>query len=294
MDTIEQVEVVLETDAQLGEGVNWDAQNAMLYWVDILEKDVHIFDPGSGADRCINVSQYVGAVVPTVAGDLMLALHHGFARLDPDSERLSPVHDPESHLPDNRFNDGKCDPAGRFWAGTMHLEAKGATGALYRMDKDFSVHKMLGDVSISNGLAWSHDRKTMYYIDTLKWDVVAFDYDMATGSIANRRSIISFSQDMGHPDGMTIDEQGMLWVALCGGGKVTRWDPATGGQIGEIHLPVSLVTNCVFGGTDLATLYISTARVGLDEAQLRAQPLAGSLFTARPSVKGTASVPFGG
>jgi sugar lactone lactonase YvrE len=287
-------ELVLDARAELGEGVNWDAAKGVLYWVDILHHEVHIFDPASGADRCIRVGQYVGAAVPTSAGDLMLALHHGFARLDPDTGTLTPVCDPESHLPDNRFNDGKCDPAGRFWAGTMHMEAQGRTGALYRMDKDLSVHKILDEVSISNGLAWSPDLSTLYYIDTLQYEVAAFDYDLDTGDVGRRRAVIKFSHDAGHPDGMTIDEQGMLWVAYCGGGRVARWDPVQGELLEEIRLPVTMTTNCVFGGPELDTLYISTARVTLTDEDLARQPHAGALFCVKPGVRGQAAPPFGG
>ena len=287
-------ELVLDARAELGEGVSWDATAQVLYWVDILQQEVHIFDPASGADRCINVGQYVGAAVPTVDGDLMLAMHHGFARLDPDTETLTPVCDPESHLPDNRFNDGKCDPAGRFWAGTMHVEAKGRTGSLYRMDKDLSVHKIFGEVGISNGLAWSPAIDTLYYIDTLQYEVAAFDYDVATGDVRRRRAVVQLSHDGGHPDGMTIDEQGMLWVACCGGGRVARWDPAQGRLLQEVRLPVTMTTNCVFGGPELDTLYISTARVTLTDEDLARQPLAGGLFSVKPGVHGLPASPFGG
>jgi len=289
-----EVEVVVEATATLGEGTNWDANRQCLYWVDIVGKELHVFDPQDGSDRMIDVKQFVGAAVPTSAGDLMLAMHHGFHRLDLDSGDLTPVYDPEEDQPDNRFNDGKCDPAGRFWAGTMHVEATGSTGALYRMDTDQSVHKMFGDVGISNGLAWSPDHTTFYYIDTLKCEVAAFDYDPGNGDIANRRAIISFGHDMGHPDGMTIDEEGMLWVCFCGGGRIARYNPETGQEIDAIPFPCRLVTNCVFGGAELDTLYATTARIGLNEAEIAEQPKAGSVFAVKPGVRGLGAVPFGG
>lgn len=288
------IEVVIDGKATLGEGVNWDAGSQRLYWVDILEAQLHVFDPGSGADRCIDVGQYVGAAVPTASGDLMLAMHNGFFRLDLGTEALTPVCDPEDDLPGNRFNDGKCDPAGRFWAGTMHLDGQGASGALYRMDKDLSVHKLFGDVGISNGLAWSPDHTTLYYIDTPTCEVSAFAYDHADGSITGRGVAVAFSGDHGHPDGMTIDEEGMLWVCFYGGGRMARFNPATGEKVDEVRFPVRPVTNCVFGGPDLDTLYVSTARIGLSDEDLEQQPLAGGLFCVRPGVRGLPAVPFGG
>ena len=286
-------EIAVPAAATLGEGVCWDADRQYLYWVDILEKELHVHEPAAGSDRCIDVGQYSGAAVPTAAGELLLALHHGFHRLDLETEALTPVSDPEADQPDNRFNDGKCDPAGRFWAGTMQLEGQGPTGALYRVDADLSVHKQFGGVGISNGLAWSPDHTTMYYIDTVTYEVAAFDYDHATGAIANRRAAITFSPDMGHPDGMTIDEEGMLWVCFFGGGRVARFDPASGTELAEIRLPTSNVTNCVFGGPDLDTLFVSTARLMLTEEQLAEQPLAGNLFRVNPGVCGLEPVPFG-
>jgi sugar lactone lactonase YvrE len=288
-------EIAVPAQATLGEGVNWDANRQCLYWVDILEKELHVYDPGADSDRCIDVGQYIGAAVPTAAGDLMLALHHGFYRIDLETEAMTPVCDPESDLPENRFNDGKCDPAGRFWAGTMGVDPdRGATGALYRMDADLSVHKQFGDVGISNGLAWSPDHTTMYYIDTVTCQVSAFDYDLDTGTIDNRRAVITFSHDMGHPDGMTIDEEGMLWVCFFGGGRIARYNPGTGEELDEIRFPVSNVSNCVFGGPDLDTLYASTARVTLTDDQLAEQPQAGSVFRVKPGVRGMAAAPFGG
>jgi sugar lactone lactonase YvrE len=287
-------DVAVPSRATLGEGVNWDAGRQCLYWVDILEKELHIYDPASGSDRRIAVGQYVGAVVPTATGALMLAMHHGFYRLDLETEALTPVCDPEADLPDNRFNDGKCDPAGRFWAGTMQREGQGSSGALYRMDEDLSVHKQFGGVGISNGLAWSPDHATMYYIDTPTHEVTAFDYDLATGAIANRRAVIAFRHDEGHPDGMTIDEEGMLWVCFFGGGRIARCNPVTGKELDEIRFPVSNVTNCVFGGPDLDTLYASTARLTLTDQELAEQPLAGSVFRVKPGVCGMPAVSFAG
>ncbi|HIJ73552.1 MAG TPA: SMP-30/gluconolactonase/LRE family protein [Candidatus Hydrogenedentes bacterium] len=290
----DSVELIIEAQATLGEGAIWDSKKRLFYWVDILEKQLHIFNPATSEDRTFYLDQYVGTVVPRKAGGLMLGLYHGFASFDPDTQALEIVHDPEPGRDTNRFNDGKCDPAGRFWAGTMELEGRPGAGSLYCMDTDLSVRRMLEKTGISNGIAWSLDHTTMYYIDTLTWQVAAFDYDIKTGSIANRRPTITFTKEMGHPDGMTIDEEGMLWIALCFGGRVTRWNPSNGELLQSIHVPARLVTSCAFGGPNLEQLYITTARVTLDEAALRELPLAGSVFRAEPGVRGIPAYEFGG
>lgn len=285
-------ELALDAKAVVGEGVYWDADRQILYWVDILAKQVHLFDPATCKDRCIQLDQYIGAAVPTTDGDLMLAMHHGFARLNPVTEALTPVCDPEHHLPDNRFNDGKCDPAGRFWAGTMQLEGKIATGALYCLDPDFSVHKFADSIGISNGLAWGIDNETMYFIDTTQSEMVAFDYDIETGAISRRRTAIRFSNEFSHPDGMTIDEEGMVWVAFFGSGCVARWNPNNANLLRKIHFPVTLTTNCTFGGPELDTLYVSSCRFTLTPDELAKQPLAGGIFRVKLGVRGIRAQPF--
>ena len=168
----------------------------MLYWVDISGCAVHIFDPAAGTDRAIDVGQPVGTIVPRRSGGVMVAFRDGFAALDLESGALTMIADPEAHLPENRFNDGKCDPAGRFWAGTMRqAEDRKGGGSLYRLDPDLSVHKMWGDITVANGIAWSHDAKTMYYIDTPTMTVVAFEYNLESGAIANPRPVVHTPED---------------------------------------------------------------------------------------------------
>ena len=287
------IELVLDCKATLGEGVCWDAGRQLLYWVDIPEGTVHVFDPATGENRSRAVGQPVGAAVPTKSGKLLVAMHHGFALLDTGTEELKPLLDPEEDKPDNRFNDGKCDPAGRFWAGTMQLKAERGAGALYRLDADLTVHMMVEGVSVSNGLAWSPELDRMYYIDSPRREVTVFDYDHESGDITNPRAVVRLSPDEGHPDGMTIDETGMLWVAHYGGGCLSRWDPANGERIDTIPMPVRRVTDCVFGGRDLDILYVSTARNKLTEDELEQQPAAGGLFALKPGVRGIAAPPFG-
>jgi len=284
-------ELVLDAQAVLGEGSIWDAQNARLYWVDIMKREVHVHDPASGSDRVITLDQQVGTVVRRRAGGLMLAVERGFAHLDLDTEMLTPICDPKEHAPELRFNDGKCDPAGRFWAGTMGPEG---TANLYCLFPDLTVKKMLGGVTTSNGICWSLDAKTMYYIDTPTGTVAAFDYDVETGEIGNRRVAVSVPEDMGHPDGMSIDAEGKLWVAHWNGWSVNRWDPETGEHLAKIDVPTAHVSSCAFGGPNLDDLYITTAAVGLDCEAVRGQPHAGGLFRAKPGVRGGEAFEFAG
>jgi len=290
----QSAELVLDAKATLGEGAIWDADRRVLYWVDIIGCQVHVYDPASAEDRAMDVGQYVGTVVPRRSGGLMLALHHGFAGLDPASGHVEIVADPEAHLPGNRFNDGKCDPAGRFWAGTLALEGTPEAASLYRLDADLTVHKMLGEVSCSNGIVWTQDKQTMYYIDTFLHRVDAFDYDLATGAISGRRTAFEVPSEMGYPDGSTLDSEGMLWVALWQGAAVSRWNPATGELLQVADVPAPNVTSCAFGGPNLDQLYITTARDGMSEGALEQYPLAGGLFCADVGVTGLPADGFAG
>lgn len=289
-----EVELLVDAHALVGEGPIWDAEQAVLYWVDILSSMLYVYDPVTRTNRAYSVGQHVGTVVPRTSGGLMVALYDGFAAFDPTTQQLTLLADPEADLPGNRFNDGKCDPAGRFWAGTMAYTDQSMQGSLYRMDTDLSVHKMLGDIAISNGIVWSADHTTMYYIDSLAYTVRAFDYDLATGDIANERIAIRVQEEMGLPDGMAIDVEGMLWVAHFGGACVRRWDPQTGMVLDRIELPTSQITACAFGGADLATLYITSAASGFDATMLAQEPHAGGLFQVEPGVKGLPTFKFAG
>lgn len=285
-----EVQLLVDAHALVGEGPIWDEAKGVLYWVDILSNMVYEYNPATGENRGYNVGQHVGTVVPRASGGLMLAVYDGFAAFEPSTGQLTLLADPEADLPQNRFNDGKCDPAGRFWAGTMAYTDQSTQGSLYRMDADLSVHKMLGDIGISNGIVWSLDNQIMYYIDSMANTVRAFDYDLATGNISNERVVIR-TDGMGLPDGMAIDAEGMLWVAHFGGSCVRRWNPHTGKVIGTIEMPASQITACAFGGADYSTLYITSAATGLDLAK---EPQAGGLFMVNPGVKGVPTFSFAG
>jgi len=281
-----EVELVVDEQALLGEGPSWDATNKVLYWVNILEKKIFMYDPGTHVNRTIELDQYVGAVVPTESGKLMLALQHGFYTMDLNTEQLTKIVDPEEHLPDNRFNDGKCDVRGRFWAGTMSLKDAQGAGSLYCLDVKHNVKTMIQNVTISNGIAWSPDNKVMYHIDTPTRQIAAYDFEVETGIISNKRVVIEVPEEMGNPDGMTADEAGMLWVAKWGGSQIGRWNPNTGERIDSVDVPAPLVTSCSFGGENMDELYITTARVGLSDETLQKYPKAGGLFRVKTDVKG--------
>jgi sugar lactone lactonase YvrE len=289
-----KADLLLDARASLGEGACWDARTNVLWWVDIEAERLHRYDPRTGRAERWPTGQKVGFVQPRAAGGLVLGLQKGLAFFDPDAAALEVFAQPEPDRPGNRFNDGKCDPAGRLWAGTMDLDGSLGRGALYRVDPNRTIHRVIDGVTISNGLAWSRDASTLYYVDTATARVDALAFDLATGAVSDRRPAIAVDERLGSPDGMTIDAEGLLWVAHWDGGAVRRWDPRTGRQVDSIELPVDRVTSCAFGGAALDELYITTASVGLDPRQRERQPHAGSLFVCRPGVCGRPAVSFAG
>lgn len=290
----DKIELVVDKQVKLGEGACWDPDTQCLYWVDILGKSIHIYNPESGEDKAIGVGTMVGSLAVREAGGLITATTNGFATFDLDSHELNHIAHPETHLPGNRFNDGKCDPAGRFLAGTMAFEETQGAGSLYSLGSDHQVTTLLEDVTISNGLGWSPDHKTFYYNDSPTRQVLAFNYDLETGQISHGRVIITIPETMGYPDGMTTDEAGTLWIALWSGGVVGRWSP-DGTLLQTIALPAYNVTCPIFGGPHLNHLYITTARKGMAEKQLEQYPKAGGLFRLKlDGVKGMPSFKFKG
>ncbi|GEO10258.1 SMP-30/gluconolactonase/LRE family protein [Segetibacter aerophilus] len=277
---IKKIETVVDHRCILGEGPVWDYKQNRLLWVDIVEGHIHQFTPSTQLFKTFSVGEMVGAVA--LSDDkLIAATKSGFSFIDLESEVVENIIDPEAHIAGNRFNDGKCDPAGRFWAGTLPLTEDHPGGALYTLKPDLSVEKKIDSVSISNGIAWSIDHKTFYFIDSPTLQVVSYEYDKETGSLANRKIIIEMDAIEGFPDGMTIDTEGMLWIAHWGGWKVARWNPMTGEKLMQIDLPVSQVTSCTFGGENYEDLYITSASIRLTQEQLQKEPLAGSVFVIR-------------
>ena len=239
---------------QWGEAPIW--WQGALYFVDLDGHCVHRYDPADDTNHAWDVGQRVGTVVPRASGGLVIAGDRGFQFLDPETGVLTPIANPARGQPDIRFNDGKCSPDGRFFAGTLSLTRTTGTARLYRLDPDLTVHDAFGQVTTSNGIAWSADGTTVYYIDTPRREVLAFDYD--NGHLRNLRSVIATGHIDASPDGMTIDADGHLWIAFCHGGCVSCFDPANGNELHRIALPCLETTACAFGGPDLSDLFVTT------------------------------------
>jgi sugar lactone lactonase YvrE len=281
-----QAEILFDAKARLGEGSFWHPEQNKLWWVNIEGKEFHIFDPATGEDRKYGVGARIGTVVPDTEGKAIVALQNGIHQLNLETEELKLIVNPLKEKENLRFNDGKCDPSGRFWVGSMDLDEEESIASLYKMDHDGSVKEMLKHVTISNGIVWTTDRKTMYYIDTPTLKVKAFDYDDSSGEITNNRTAVDIPEEVGNPDGMAIDTEGKLWVAHWGGFCVARWDPDSGELLQKIEVPAPQVTSCAFGGKDLDILYITTAREGMSDEKLKEFPHSGGIFSAKPGVKG--------
>lgn len=282
----DEVQLVLDTRSTLGEGALWNYRTGELMWVDIKGEILNFYNPASGTNTEMFTGQMAGTVVPAESGQVLVALQNGIYSFDPETGSKQKLVDPEADKPNNRFNDGKCDPSGRFWAGTMSTVGEQQAGALYRFDPDTSIHLMIDNVGTSNGIVWSADKTKMYYIDTPTLKVMAYDYNDETGGISNPKVAVEIPDGMGYPDGMTIDVDGNLWVALWGGAAVSCWNPQTGELLRKIEVPAKNVTSCAFGDDDLGTLYITTARESTSEEDLEKFPHAGGVFKIRPGVKG--------
>jgi xylono-1,5-lactonase len=286
-------ECVWDAHAQLGEGPLWSVREQALYWVDILGHRLHRYSLTEG-QRTWQFDQEISALAERAGnGGLIVTRRHGFAAFDPVTGELRHLADIEAHIPGNRFNDGKCDKFGRFWAGTMDFDGKKATGSLYRLSPDLSFEPVDADYIVTNGPTWSGDHKTLYHNDSVNGRVYAFDFEPETGKVSNKRLFLQFAKEDGSPDGMTTDAEGRLWIAHWGARKVTRHD-AEGRVLCTIELPCSQVTSCTFGGPDLRTLYITTAAVGLPPEQLNREPLAGGLFAIDLDIAGMPAYAFKG
>ncbi|MFF6874338.1 MULTISPECIES: SMP-30/gluconolactonase/LRE family protein [unclassified Streptomyces] len=277
-------EVAVRAEAELGEGPTWDAASGRLLWIDILGSRLHTYDPATGRRTVRRTEQHIGAVKPRAGGGLVLNLRDGIGLLDPDGGFRWLHHEP---VPGRRANDAAVAPDGALWAGTMRYDEAPGGGTLSRVTGEGTVEVALDDVAVSNGTGWSPDGRLMYYIDSPTRRVDVFDH--ADGRISGRRTLARIEESAGFPDGLTVDAEGCVWVALWQGSAVRRYTP--GGELDRvIELPVPLVTACAFGGADLTDLYVTTARVGLTEPPA----LAGSLFVVPGAGKGLAQPAFAG
>ncbi|MGC8259540.1 SMP-30/gluconolactonase/LRE family protein [Bacillus subtilis] len=290
------MDAVLEADtrAVIGEGPLWDEENGRLYWVDILGSELHIFDPEEKINRSIKFKSFVTALAKYSKDELIMTMKDGFYLYHLRDDSLEKIKQPKDMHESLRFNDAKCDPYGRLWAGTTSMEGEKKQASLYRLNLDGSLVKIKDQVSTSNGLDWDRERNLMYYIDTPTQEIVRYSYDPQSGDVSNPEPVYRFDQSDGLPDGMTIDQNGMLWVALFGGSRVVHIDPFQKKEINSISVPAKYVTCCAFGGRDLKTLYITTATEQMTEKERYEQPHAGGLFSAQLETGGYQPVPFAG
>lgn len=290
------VECVHPAGARLGEGALWSPREQSLYWVDILACRLHRYHPASVTRTTWSFSEEISALAERAhAPGLIVTMRRGFALFDPAAgSEPHYLHQPEPALPGNRFNDGKCDAQGRFWGGTMDFDCVAPTGALYRYDPDGRCTRHDEGFAVTNGPTWSADGRTLYFNDTVYGRVYAYDFDGATGTLSNKRLWLAFAAGDGVPDGMTTDAAGRLWIAHWGGACISCHDPVSAQELCRVSLPTRHVTNCAFGGPDLRTLFITTARSGLTPEQLAAEPLAGGLFAVAVDSPGLPAGLFGG
>ena len=285
------MEVAIHAGALLGEGPRWDAATGRLLWVDIEAGVLHVFDPARDEDRAIALGIRVGAAAPTESGGVLVALADRLGVVDLADESVRTLVE-IPHGDGVRLNDGTCDAAGRFWVGSMALDYAPGRGALYRYSRD-GLDRVLQDVTLSNGLGWSPDRTTMYYIDSMAYRVDRFEFDLTTGEISGRRPFIVIERGAGIPDGLAVDDEGGIWVALWGGACIRRYSPD--GELERVvDVPADNVTACCFGGEDGRSLYVTTASVELPAERRSSQPLAGSVFVTDAGVSGPPAQPFAG
>lgn len=290
MPRVIDASLLVDARAALGEAPLWDAANGSLVWVDILSGEVHVTSAGGERRASYSIGGAVGAAMPAAEGGWLLADATGFTRLLPDGQ-ATVVLDVLADRPDLRFNDGKCDPAGRAWAGTIESAMTPGTGTLYRLDPGPAATPVLDGLTVSNGLGWSPDTRTMWFADSADRFVRGFDYDLSGGRLGTRRLAIELRDTAGKADGLCVDDEGFVWVGLWGGSAVHRYAP-DGRLDTVVEVPASQVTSCAFGGPDASTLFITTARVGLSPEALLHEPHAGALFVAEPGVTGPAATPW--
>jgi sugar lactone lactonase YvrE len=284
MDTKFPLVNVLNARARLGEGTLWDTDRHLLYWADIFNHRVNQFEPASGTNIIFEVGKEVGCMGLVDQERLILGLRDRIAYLDIQTGKVTTLITLEADNPEYRLNDGKCDPSGRFWVGSMS-EAEKPIANLYRYDPDGSLHIMETGLTISNGLGWSPDQTLFYLTDTPTQKIYVYDYKLETGEITNRRVCVDLTHESFFPDGLTIDAEGYIWSAMWNGWCVIRFAP-DGKEVLRIPMPVPCPTNCTFGGPNLTDLYITTASVGLSQPEIQKAHYSGDLFCLKTDVTG--------
>jgi D-xylonolactonase len=285
------VRCIADVHAVLGEGPVWVEREQALYWLDIKGRKIFRLDEGQTL-REWPAPMRIGSLAPRSGGGFIGGTEDGIALIDPESDRFEIVAQPEQALPDNRFNDGKLDRQGRFWAGTMDDEERQASGTLYRMGRDFGCSAVDGGYKVTNGPAFSPSGELMYHNDSALRVTYVFDVD-PHGNATNRRTFLQFDEGDGYPDGMTVDSDGCLWIAFWDGWCIRRFS-SDGELLQTVEIPVARPTSCAFGGPSFDRLYVTSGRIGLDEEALAMQPNAGGLFMLSPGVRGLQDTPFAG
>ena len=284
---------VMDAKASLGECPVWSVAEQALYWVDINAPALHRFDPATGDDTAMAMPESIGCFALRSQGGFVVALRGGIWLAGPDGTLERKIADAPYDPAHHRFNDGRCDPQGRFWAGSMNEQRDADSAALVRVDRDHRVTLVLRDMMISNGLAWSPDGRTMYHTDTPTRTIHAYDFDAASGLPSHRRVLAHFADATHRPDGAAVDSEGCYWTAFYGGGKVARLSPA-GAVLAELPVPAQCPTMCAFGGPDLKTLYVTSARQFRSDEELARLPLSGGLFAMAVAVPGLPEPAFAG
>ncbi len=284
-----EAEIEYKIASDLGEGALWNYKTQELYWIDIEKKLLNIYNPETKENKTINMPSRIGTVVPVNSEEVLSALEDGVYKTNLKTGVSELFVDMSEPLKECRLNDGKVDPNGRFWVGSMHWDQKKGHAKLFSINEKGAFSTKIDSVTISNGIVWTSDKSTMYYIDTPTSQIKAFDYNDETGEISNGRVAVEIEKSLGHPDGMAIDEEDMLWVGMWNGNAVIRFNPKTGKIIQKIPVPAHNVTSCAFGGEDLGVLYITSARIDMTEDELKKYPNSGSIFKVVPGVKGVKS-----
>lgn len=293
---INKPEILVDQKALTGEGPSWDAKHQVLYWVDIPRSTIYVYNPATGQNQGIDLSKNfssIGAVVACKSGGLLFTPERKIAYFDFDQPTYQILAEVEEDLPGNRFNDGKCDPYGRFLAGTMQNAPDGTpTGSLYSLERNTKVRKLLDGLVISNGMGWSPDYRTFYLADSFSKDVWAFDYDLENGNISRQRTAFTILDEIGVADGLTTDTDGMVWLALWDGGCVQRWEPRSGELLATYPFPAKRTTCPVFGGEQMNELYVTSAVVGVQDSDWQVYPNNGALMCLKTEFSGMPSFPF--
>ena len=277
-------------DSSLGEGAFWNFRTQELLWIDIIQQKLHIYNPDKNKIKTIEMPSKIGTVVPSEdMNTAIVALADGIYKVDLTSHQLVQLSDVEKTVTENRFNDGKCDPNGNLWVGSMHLKQDKPNAKLYKVEPDGTATPMVENVTISNGIVWTKDGKTMYYIDTPTGVIKGYDYDAKNSTISKERIAVKVDPKHGFPDGMAIDENDNLWVGMWNGNAVAQFNPRSGKLLSKINVPAHNVTSCAFGGENLETLYITTASIDMNKEEAYKFKNAGAIFKVNPGVKGVKS-----